>query len=362
MCEYHVYFNSIAQSQGLKMKATNKSINIVSISGGKDSGAIALVAIERGTENLRFVTSDTGHEHPATYEYIDYLSDELKRLCGVGIDVVKADFSVEIKEKRERLISHFIELSEMGSGNNRLKDYTAKILDRMIDNLVSTGNPFLDLCVLKGRFPGTRSRFCSQRLKHEPLDEYHQKFMGDYKAVISWQGVRADESKARENLPEKDIEFGSWEPEPTGMLIYRPILQWKAEDTFAQHRKMGIKWNPLYEQGMGRVGCMPCIHARKGEIREIQRRFPEEFDRMAEWEKIVSLAAKGGVSVFMDARVTAKFLGTGNTAKDMSPETHGIHTHSEWASTARGGRQFDLINAIELVDVPVCSSIYGLCE
>lgn len=36
--------------------------NVVSMSGGKDSTAMALLAIERGVENLHLVFADTGHE------------------------------------------------------------------------------------------------------------------------------------------------------------------------------------------------------------------------------------------------------------------------------------------------------------
>ena len=57
--------------------------NVVSISGGKDSTALALLAIERETKNLHFVWADTGHEHPQTYEYVEYLSGELKRRASV---------------------------------------------------------------------------------------------------------------------------------------------------------------------------------------------------------------------------------------------------------------------------------------
>jgi 3'-phosphoadenosine 5'-phosphosulfate sulfotransferase (PAPS reductase)/FAD synthetase len=170
------------------------------------------------------------------------------------------------------------------------------------------------------------------------------------------------ESLARAQLEERDVEMGSWEPEPSGLLIYRPILEWTAEEVFEFHRKHRVRWNPLYELGMGRVGCMPCIHCWKAEMREIARRFPEEIERVAAWERLVSDASKHDCSTLADARTTAKFLGTGSSAAEIRPDTHGIKTYVEWAQTSRGGRQFDLINAIEAVDVPMCSSIYGLCE
>ena len=61
-------------------------LHVVSLSGGKDSTATALVAIElHGRENCRFVFADTGNEHEATYEYaLEYLP----RALGINVDVV----------------------------------------------------------------------------------------------------------------------------------------------------------------------------------------------------------------------------------------------------------------------------------
>lgn len=334
--------------------------NVISLSGGKDSTALALLAIERGAENLRFLFADTGHEHASTYEYVDYLDSVLQSKCGVGVETVRADFSRQIEGKRKFIQEHWLaDLVEAGKTEAEAQDKIA----RALAVLHPTGNPFLDLCLWKGRFPSTRRRFCSSELKHIPLQNAVEPMLGQYRAILSWQGVRRDESAQRANLIERDVEFGSWEPEPSGLLIYRPILDWTVEDVFAMHRKHGVKPNPLYSQGMGRVGCMPCIHAGKREMKEIMKRFPEEVARVAEWERLVSEAAKWDCSTFMDARVTSKFLGTGTTTEDIRADTHGIATYAEWATTSRGGRQFDLITTIELEDdAPICSSIYGLCE
>ena len=42
--------------------------NVISISGGKDSTAMGLLALEKNPPNLRFVFADTGHEHKKTYD------------------------------------------------------------------------------------------------------------------------------------------------------------------------------------------------------------------------------------------------------------------------------------------------------
>lgn len=326
---------------------TNKpavyAANVISMSGGKDSTALALLAIEQGVENPHFVFADTGHEHPETYAYVDYLQDAM----GITIDRVKADFSERIARKRARLESDDC-------------DWPEAARKAALEVMQPTGIPFLDLCLWKGRFASTRARFCSTELKHEPLNRYLEPLLQEHDTVISWQGVRADESHARRDLPKYDVELGSWEPEPKGWLIYRPIIDWTAEEVFDFHRKHGIKWSPLYEQGMSRVGCMPCIHARKSELAAIKKAYPEEFERVAEWERMVSMAGKRGMATFFSAGTVP---GKSRENSEISLETHGIHEIAEWALTSRGGRQYDLIKVIDTTDdQPSCTSMYGLCE
>ena len=330
--------------------------NVVSISGGKDSTAMLTLAVERKAENIVAVFADTGHEHSETYAYVDYLEESL----GVKIHRVKADFTAQVDAKRQRLTDYLICLDDCGKKDRHQKGYTRPMLERMIGALQPTGIPFLDLCLWKGRFPSTRARFCSDELKHKPLNEFMAPILANHKTVISWQGIRADESLARKDLPMYDVEMGSWEPNPTGWLIYRPIIDWTAEDVFEQHRSFGIRWNPLYEKGMSRVGCMPCIHARKSELTAIQKQYPAEFERVAEWERLVSAASKRGMSTFFSADTVP---GNSRISSDVTLATHGIESIGEWAQTSRGGRQFDLITAIDVTDdAPKCTSVYGLCE
>ena len=116
------------------------------------------------------------------------------------------------------------------------------------------------------------------------------------------------------------------------------------------HRIHGIKHNPLYEMGMGRVGCMPCINCRKDELLEISKRFPEAIERIMEWEAAVKLASK---------RQGATFFAAPSDDSEWSA-TQTIETVVEWAKTSRGGKQYDFIRMQD--DGPPCTSIYGLCE
>ena len=319
--------------------------NTISLSGGKDSTATALVAIERDTENLSFVFADTGNEHALTYEYIDYLETKLG-----PVTRLRANFDDRIANKRKVVAEKW-----------RSDGVSEKHVLQALEYLQPTGNPFLDLCLWKGRFPSTRVRFCSQELKAIPINKLMAELTDEYDEVISWIGIRRDESRDRiDALEWEDSEF------VPGLVLHRPILDWKAEDCFAISKRHGVEPNPLYKEGMGRVGCMPCIHAGKNEVFEIAKRFPKELKRLAEWEKLVSTVAKHGCSIFFDARTTQRSLGlpviTAENAHLVSYETHGITQYVEWSKTSRGGRQYDLTRAIEFDEPPTCKSLYGLCE
>ncbi|AVI83626.1 phosphoadenosine phosphosulfate reductase [Pseudomonas syringae pv. tomato] len=313
--------------------------NIVSVSGGKDSTATLLVAIALDTPNLQAVFADTGNEHDQTYEYLDYLA----LATGVTITRVKADFTQRIEGKRR-----FIETKWREQGIDE------SVVQAALDVLKPTGNPFLDLCIWKGRFPSRKAQFCTMELKRDPmLAQVVFPLMGNGNMIMSWQGVRSNESINRRYLPECD-EVGG------GLFNYRPILKWDIPAVFEAHRYMGIKPNPLYSQEMGRVGCMPCINCRKDELREIALRFPEVIDRIERWEKITQQASKRGAATFFAGSNAKHPKGSiANMSAVQVMEIASIRQAVEWSKTARGGIQYDLMIA---TDATACSSAYGLCD
>ncbi|VVN00593.1 phosphoadenosine phosphosulfate reductase family protein [Pseudomonas fluorescens] len=313
--------------------------NIVSVSGGKDSTATLLVAIALEVPGLQAVFADTGNEHQQTYEYLDYLEQATR----TKITRVRADFAQRIEGKRR-----FIETKWREQGIEE------SVVLAALDVLEPTGNPFLDLCIWKGRFPSRKAQFCTMELKRDPmLEQVVMPLMGKDNMVLSWQGVRADESLNRRYLPECDDVGG-------GLFNYRPILKWDVPAVFEAHRYMGIKPNPLYSQGMGRVGCMPCINCRKDELREIALRFPEVIDRIDRWERITQRASKRGASTFFAGSNAKHAKGSiANMSAVEVMEIANIRQAVEWSKTARGGIQYDLMIA---TDATACSSAYGLCD
>lgn len=302
-------------------------VHVVSMSGGKDSTATALVCRELHDHmQIAYAFADTGNEHQITYDYLDYLQQRL----GITILRLRRDFIAEIAHRRKWL-------QESGEA----RGYTPQAIERALAVLIPSGNPYLDLCMFKGRFPSRKAQFCTQFLKTEPLVEYQMGLVDDGFTVWSWQGIRAEEG-GRRAFATPFEEVGG------GLFINRPILRWKASDTFEAMRAAGVEPNPLYKLGMGRVGCMPCINANKAEVGEIARRFPEQIERIQEWERLVMAASK---------REMASFFA--NPDRESHLNKRGIINIVEWSKTTRGGMQFDLLAPTEPA---ACSSSYGLCE
>lgn len=313
-------------------------LHVVSISGGKDSAATALVALETmPRESLRFIFCDTGNEHESTYDYVAYMGQHL----GIKIDTLRAEFSEQIARQREYILNKW-----PGKG------VPPEACERAAKAMVPTGNPFLDLCIWKGRFPSRRAQFCTEQLKTLPATEYQLDLIesGQCQAVYSWQGVRLDESYSRRTrMQGTGACVVSLDERGGGIWNYRPILRWTAADVFEAADCYGLKPNPLYLQGMSRVGCMPCINASKDEILEISKRFPGHIDRIEMWERSVVMASK---------RMEASFFA--DPHRDAHLNKRGIRNVVEWSKTQRGGQLMDYIRITE--EPKACESAYGLCE
>lgn len=330
--------------------------HVVSVSGGKDSTATYCRALERGIE-FRAVAADTGNEHPATYDAVNTLH---LKTGGPQVEWVKADFSFQIARKRDFIARHW-----------EAHGVPAELVERALAVLRPTGNPFLDLCLWKGRFPSRKAQFCTQSLKVEPIDEFVTRPVletGD--TVISWQGVRAAESEARKYLPPlQRIETHA--DLPGAFFVYRPLLRVESvEEVFAISRRHGVEPNPLYGWGLKRVGCFPCINCAKAELALVDSHFPEQIDRLEEWERVVSEASKRGHSTFFtianDPVMLGEwegFLATGGDPRSMrlidpTQAQFGIRRMVEWAKTDRGGRQYSLLAR----DVSTVCNQWGACE
>lgn len=227
-------------------------LHIVSVSGGKDSTALYLWAIEKfGPDGFRAVFSDTGSEAPVTLNYLR----NLPRLAGgPEIDWVKADFSKALSKKA----------------------------------ITPTGVPFTDMLLDMNFMPSGKRQFCSTYLKLEPIRNWLEDIRGNAD-VFMYVGIRAEESLRRAQM--REVEWSDF----FDCEVRRPLLTWKVGDVFDLLNRYGVEPNPLYAAGFSRVGCFPCIHANRQDL----ARLPEwAWERLAEWEKVTGLnwfpPGKGG--------------------------------------------------------------------
>jgi 3'-phosphoadenosine 5'-phosphosulfate sulfotransferase (PAPS reductase)/FAD synthetase len=292
--------------------------HVLGFSGGADSQAVSLWLRQRySKEDVVLTFCDAGgNEHPMTYEFIRWYSDNIHPVH--FITPIVADMAGRAKGKIEKL----------GLGPN----------DPLTFDL---------LAKLKGRFPATKSRFCTSHLKLYPMLRWTRENIGSLKAPDDpeggpytgferYAGVRRDESAARAmvDLREFDDLFMCW--------LNRPIADWTKAQVFDFLTKHGEPYNPLYKLGFGRVGCAPCINSNKEGIRLWVARFPEMIEKVRRWEKEVG-------RTFFPPMVPGMRI-------------NWIDDVVEWSRTTRGGKQYGLSLFEADVESGMCMSKYGLCE
>lgn len=240
---------------------------VASVSGGKDSAAMSLHLRELGIEHDR-VFCDTGWEHPATYEY---LRGELTRVIGPIVEV-----------RSPRTLPEW--------------------------------------AVHKGIFPSRRTRWCTDLLKLQPM-RAHLASLDEPAVVVT--GVRAAESAKRAAMQEWEYaDFYDCDQ-------WRPILAWTLDDVIKIHRRHDLRPNPLYLRGAERVGCWPCIHAGRGELRLLARIDPARIDEIRALEAAVTESSR----VIVGARGEALFHPRTLLRERRPGRAAGIDAQIAWAGT-----------------------------
>jgi 3'-phosphoadenosine 5'-phosphosulfate sulfotransferase (PAPS reductase)/FAD synthetase len=301
-----------------------KVLKVCSVSGGKDSTALYLWMLDIwGREGFRAVFADTGNEHPVTLNYVRNLPE---MTGGPEIAWVRADFVDRLKKREtDDPTTNAYKVFEKNRAELGAKGHTS-------------GNPFLDMMIWKGRAPSPKAQFCTEYLKMQPIKLWLESVRGDHE-VVMFTGIRAGESAKRAKYPPQ--EFLTF----FDCYTVRPLLTWTEEDVFSLLKSKGIPPNPLYEAGMSRVGCFPCIHARKTEL----ARLPDwAWDKLLEWEDRI------GRSWFAPNTAPNKGSRFGPTVPDVSQVR-------EWSKTKWGGKEVDP-NAPDAADVPSCMATWGQCE
>lgn len=303
---------------------------VASISGGKDSAAMSLYLHELEIEHDR-VFLDTGWESQKTYDYL----------------------------------------------RGPLTDKLGPITE------VRAPHQMVHLILRKGMFSSRVRRFCTQELKVFPMIRYLNTLIDEGVDPVNAVGIRRGESLARSRMVEwevsKDFPCETW----------RPLLHWSERDVIDIHKRHGLAPNPLYLEGASRVGCWPCVFARKAEIRHIAETDPERIDLIRRLEQRVAARA---AARYAERGETFESLGYAEPSWFQSPMTvkrpceqcggsgeddgatcktcngRGTRRSGEpwpidkvvaWARTSHGGRQLELFAAPEREQG--CAR-WGMCE
>ena len=262
-------------------------IHVVSVSGGKDSTALWLSALRTGISPILPLFCDTLWEADLTYDYLNLLESRLGPL--------------------RRVVSEGFEARTLRTGT----------------------------------FPSRVRKWCSPELKvamcAKVLNEIRAETGEEVEVLV---GFRRDESPKRADALERE-----WSPE-YDCEVYRPILDWTLADVIAEHHLADIPLNPLYLMGAERVGCWPCIHAPKTELRLVADTDPARIERIAALEHAI------GQTMFA-VEQSRKGLPKDTPRKVIPLQIHDAVT---WARTKRGGQEF------AAVAEPSGCARWGICE
>jgi 3'-phosphoadenosine 5'-phosphosulfate sulfotransferase (PAPS reductase)/FAD synthetase len=111
----------------------------------------------------------------------------------------------------------------------------------------------------------------------------------------------------------------------------------------AIHRRHGLPPNPLYLEGASRVGCWPCIFARKNELRHLADTDPARVALIRQLEKEVGDGAAARAQAAGEpAGNRPTFFQSPLREADGGRPCTPLDDVVLWSRTARGGRQLEL--------------------
>ncbi len=276
---------------------------VVSVSGGKDSTATCLHLQELGLP-YRAIFFDTGWEHASTYEYLtEYLPSKIGPI--------------------ERL-----------TRQRPMRTEQLEALAVKYEHRIGFYSPMIRWVIHKGMFPSRTIRWCTQELKVYPAAEY---LKGLDDEPINVVGIRGAESAKRSKM-------ARWEwSDLMDCEVWRPIIDWSLQDVIDIHHRHDVRPNSLYlrQAPAERVGCYPCIFAKKKEIKAIDVNDPDRLEILGNLEADLHRirCQKWDQKEQPHREIARWFQASGGGGWP-------IDRVVQWARTKHGGRQFELFDAL----------------
>ena len=230
---------------------------LIAVSGGKDSTALWLWALENlPPDKLRAVHNPTGASWPETTTYLSYLESEL------GEITYARSGDIPIPSRRDhKPRSPFVHATNLK-----------------------------DMIRLRGKWPSFWQRYCTHYLKQWPLRLYAKTIPNS----IILLGERREESKSRALLPrDGDLFRGQ---RAYRHAVYRPLLDWSLTDVVAMLESHNIELNPVYQYA-DRVGCWCCPLAKVGQLSAFCRIHPDVAEEWAVMEEEIGHTWRKGRSI-----------------------------------------------------------------
>jgi len=197
--------------------------HVLSLSGGKDSSALAVYLRDR-IPDLRYVFCDTRKELQETYDFLDALEVYL------GKPIV------------------------------RLYD------DRGFDHWLKVYGDYL---------PSSQMRWCTKMLKIKPFEKWVEEELKN-EQVIMYVGIRADEDQRK--------AYVSTKPNITAAYPFKEAgIDAKEVVRLLEDAGLGL---PKYYNWRTRSGCYFCFFQRRAEWVGLLENHPELFEKAKGYEKI----------------------------------------------------------------------------
>jgi hypothetical protein len=197
-------------------------VNVLGISGGKDSTALAVYLRDR-VPDMHYYFCDTGEELEETYEYLTAVETYL------GKPIVRLN--------PDRPFAHYLKIY-----NNYL--------------------------------PSARMRWCTAQLKLKPFEQWiDREFAGCL--VNSYVAIRADEDRDG---------YISHKPGIVPVYPFKEAGIGK-DDVYTILEEAGLGL-PKYYEWRTRSGCYFCFFQRRAEWAGLKERHPELYEKAKQYEKI----------------------------------------------------------------------------
>ena len=250
---------------------------VCTYSGGKDSD-VMLELFERSGVPFEVHNSHTTVDAPPTVYHIR------KKFCELEGKGIKA--TIEMPKYKGKPVTMWTLIPQKGMPPSRLMRYCCQVLKE-------TG------CANRFIATGVRWDESTARAERQAYETFSKKKAD--KITATDEVMLMNDNSEKRAMTEHCMKKNK--------MVVNPIIDWKHSDIWKFIRSEKISYNPLYNQGYSRVGCIGCPMAAKRRWKEFadfptyQRAYIRAFDKMLEELQIKRMGKlqkwKSGEDVFL---------------------------------------------------------------